>query len=117
MIPSLTPNLTYLVLVVAVAFEVVGTTFLQQSQQFTRLWPTVGVAVNYALAFFCLSYVLRTMPVGIAYALWSGLGIIFVSMIGLVVFRQRLDLPAMIGLGLIIAGILVVNLFSRSTGH
>ncbi|MBY6090068.1 SMR family transporter [Maritimibacter alkaliphilus] len=108
---------TYLTLAIAVAFEVVGTTFLQASQQFTRLVPTIMVAVCYAAAFYFLAQVLKTMPVGVAYAIWSGLGILMVSAIGLVVFGQKLDLPAVIGLMLIVAGILVVNLFSNATTH
>ena len=108
---------TYSALVVAIVFEVIGTTFLKQTAQFTRLWPTVFSLTSYAAAFYLLSMVLRTMPVGIAYAIWSGLGIVFVSLIGWVVFRQSLDLPAMIGLGMIVAGIIVVNVFSNSITH
>ncbi|MEI4486048.1 multidrug efflux SMR transporter [Frigidibacter sp. MR17.14] len=113
----MTPVATYAILVIAIAFEVVGTTFLQQSQQFTRTLPTLGVAVSYAAAFWCLSIVLKTMPVGVAYAIWSGLGIVLISLIGLVVFRQRLDTAALVGLGFIVTGILIVNLFSKSVSH
>nr|WP_222857422.1 SMR family transporter [Rhizobium wenxiniae] len=101
----------------AIALEVVGTTLLQQSQQFTRLLPTLGMALCYGAAFFFLSITLREMPVGIAYALWSGFGIVLISAIGVVLFRQSLDLAAIIGLGLIISGVIVVNLFSKSVSH
>jgi len=107
----------YIVLGIAIALEVVGTSLLQQSKQFTRLLPTVGMALCYLASFYMLSLVLRSLPLGIAYAIWSALGIVLVALIGLVAFGQRLDLPAVIGLGLIIAGVIVVNLFSKSIGH
>ena len=109
--------ITYAALFLAVAFEVAGTTLLQQTQQFTRLMPSIGCLVCYAVAFYLLSFALKTLPVGIAYALWSGFGIVLVSAIGWFVFRQSLDLPAVIGLSLIIAGIAVVNLFSKTVPH
>ncbi|MCB5201400.1 multidrug efflux SMR transporter [Neorhizobium sp. T786] len=109
--------LTYGSLAVAIVLEVIGTTFLQQSQQFTRPLPTVLMAVCYLAAFYLLSIVLRTLPVGIAYGIWSGLGIVLVSAVGVFVFRQTLDLAAMIGLGLIVAGVVVVNVFSSSVSH
>ncbi|WP_346269232.1 DMT family transporter [Rhizobium wenxiniae] len=109
--------ITYGSLFTAIALEVVGTTLLQQSQQFTRLLPTLGMALCYGAAFFFLSITLREMPVGIAYALWSGFGIVLISAIGVVLFRQSLDLAAIIGLGLIISGVIVVNLFSKSVSH
>ncbi|MCQ0969993.1 SMR family transporter [Paracoccus sp. TK19116] len=111
------PILTYFTLIVAIALEVVGTSFLQRSEQFTRLLPTLMMAVCYAGSFFFLSQVLRVMPLGVAYAIWSGLGIVFVSMIGLLVFGQRLDAAAIIGLTLIVVGVVVVNLFSTSVRH
>lgn len=107
----------YLYLFFAVLAETIGTTALQASAQFTRFWPSVLVVVAYGLSFFLLSHTLKFMPVGIVYALWSGLGIIFIAMIGFVVFGQKLDLAALVGLGLIIAGILVINLLSNSTQH
>jgi small multidrug resistance pump len=87
------------------------------SQQFTRIGPTVLLVACYASSFYLLSMTLKSMPVGIAYAIWSALGIVLISTVGLVYFKQRLDLAAMIGLGLIIAGVLVVNLFSKSVSH
>ncbi len=108
---------TWAALLGAIALEVAGTTMLQASQQFTRPWPTAGMAVCYGLAFYLLSIALRQMPVGIAYAIWSGLGVVLISVIGTVVFRQRLDLPAMVGLAMIVGGVMVINLFSKTVGH
>lgn len=107
----------YIYLILAVLFETIGTTALQASQQFTRFWPTVLVVLAYGVAFYLLGMALKFIPVGVAYAIWSGLGIVFISCIGFAVFGQRLDLPAVIGLGLIIAGILVIHLLSNSTQH
>ncbi|MCB1359290.1 MAG: QacE family quaternary ammonium compound efflux SMR transporter [Maritimibacter sp.] len=107
----------YLILFLAVAAETVGTSALQASQQFTRLGPSILVIVAYAISFALLGWVLKFMPVGIAYAMWSGLGIVFIALIGLVVFGQRLDLPAIFGMALILAGILVIHLFSGAAAH
>lgn len=112
MVPS-----SYLILGLAIAMEVIGTTALKASDGFTRLVPSLITGVAYAASFYALSLALKTIPVGVAYAIWSGIGIVLISVVGWVVFRQRLDLPAMLGMGLIIAGVLVVNLFSKSTGH
>ncbi len=107
----------YLYLGIAIVFEVIGTSALQASQQFTRLGPSIIVVTSYALAFYFLSMTLAVIPVGIAYAIWSGLGIVLISVIGVLLFHQTLDWPAILGLGLIIAGVLVVNVFSKSVGH
>ena len=107
----------YFILFLAVAAETVGTSALQASQQFTRLGPSILVVVAYAVSFFLLAWVLRFMPVGIAYAMWSGLGIVFIALIGLAVFGQRLDLPAILGMALILSGILVIHLFSSTAPH
>ncbi|TDR35661.1 MULTISPECIES: DMT family transporter [Pseudomonadota] len=109
--------LTYLYLFVAIIFEVVATTALKQADGFTRLAPSLVTVVGYALAFYFLALTLRTMPVGIVYAIWSGAGIILITAIGWILFRQALDLPALVGMGLILAGVLVINLFSRSVVH
>ncbi len=109
--------LHYLYLTLAVLFETIGTTALQASQQFTRVGPTILVIVAYGAAFYLLGLTLKFMPVGVVYAIWSGLGIVFIACIGFVVFGQRLDLPAVVGLGLIIAGILVIHLLSNTTQH
>ena len=102
----------WLTLILAVAAETVGTTALEASRQFTRPGPTPIVVVGYGLAFWLLSLTLRTMPVGIVYGLWSGLGVVLIALIGWLVFGQRLDGPAVLGLGLILAGVLVIHLFS-----
>ncbi len=107
----------YLYLGIAIVAEVIATTALKASDSFSRLWPSLIVVVGYGIAFYCLSLTLKSIPTGIAYAIWSGVGIVLISLLGWVVHRQTLDLPAILGLGLIIAGVLVVNLFSKSTAH
>lgn len=107
----------YLVLIFAVIAETIGTSALQASQQFTRFWPSVTVVVAYSISFALLAWVLKFMPVGIAYALWSGLGIVMIAGIGYAVFGQKLDLAAVLGLALIVAGIVVINVFSASSTH
>lgn len=109
--------LHYVYLFLAVVFETIGTTALQASQQFTKLGPTLLVVIAYGAAFYLLGLTLKFMPVGVVYAIWSGLGIVCIAAIGFVVFGQRLDAPAIIGLGLIIAGILIIHLLSNSTQH
>lgn len=108
--------MTYLYLFIAIVAEVIATSCLKASESFTRLWPAVATVAGYGIAFYFLTLVLRTMPTGIAYAIWSGVGIVLISVVGWVVFKQKLDLPAMLGLGLIIAGVLVVNLFPKRSG-
>src|SRR5690606_15891567 len=109
--------MTYGALSIAIVLEVIGTTMLQKSEQFTRLVPTLTLAVCYLSAFYFLSIVLKSMPVGLAYAIWSGLGILLISIIGYVMFDQKLDLAAIIGLGLIVLGVIIVNGFSKSISH
>lgn len=107
----------YLLLILAVAAETVGTSALQASQQFTRLGPTILVIVAYVISFYLLALTLKYMPVGIMYALWSGLGIIFIALIGWLYFGQVLDAPAIFGIALITAGIVVLNVFSKTSLH
>jgi len=107
----------YLYLGVAIVSEVIGTSALKASDGFTRLWPSALTVLAFASAFYCLSHVLKVLPTGIAYAIWSGVGIVLISLISWVVFKQVLDTAAVIGMGLIIAGVLVINLFSRSGVH
>jgi small multidrug resistance pump len=109
--------LNYIYLIVAVVFEVIATTALKQTEGFTRLVPSLVSIGGYALAFYFLSLPLRTMPVGVVYALWCGAGIIFITAIGWVWFRQVLDLPALAGMGLIMAGVIVINLWSKTVVH
>ena len=107
----------YLYLLIAVIAETVGTSSLQASQQFTRFWPSVFVVLAYSVSFYLLALTLKYMPVGIMYAIWSGLGIILISLIAYFYFGQRLDLPAILGLGMIVAGIVVINVFSKTALH
>jgi small multidrug resistance pump len=107
----------YIWLFFAILTETLGTTALQASQQFTRLWPSVAVVVFYGLSFYCMSFALRAMPVGIVYAIWSGLGIVLIAGIGYVLFGQKLDGPAIIGLAMIISGIVIIHLFSQTSTH
>lgn len=104
--------MAFLYLALAIVAEVVATSALKATEGFTRPGPTLIVVVGYAIAFYMLSLVLRTMPVGIAYAIWAGLGIVLVALVGLVVYGQRPDLPAVIGIGLIVAGVVTIQLFS-----
>lgn len=107
----------YLFLAIAIVFEVIATALLIKTEQFTRLIPTILVALLYGSSFYFLSLSLKVIPVGIAYAIWSAVGIVFIALIGLVFFKQSLDLPAVLGLSLIIAGVLVINLLSKSVTH
>lgn len=107
----------YLALGAAITLEVIGTSALQASRQFTRPLPVVIMLVGYLSAFYFLSLALRAIPVGIAYAIWSGLGIVMISLIGLFVFKQKLDMPALLGIGLIVSGVAVLNVFSKSISH
>lgn len=108
---------TYLILILAVAAETIGTSALQASQQFSKLLPSVLVVIAYGTSFWLLSLTLKTLPVGVVYALWSGLGIVLIAIIGYLVFGQKLDWPAVLGIAMILAGILVINLFSKTAGH
>jgi multidrug transporter EmrE-like cation transporter len=101
----------------AIVAEVIGTTALKASESFTRLGPSLVVVVGYGVAFYCLSVVLKSMPVGVAYAVWSGLGIALITLVAYVVYGQRIDLAGVIGMFLIIAGVVVLNVFSRSSMH
>ena len=107
----------FVYLFIAVIAETVGTSAIQASKQFTRFWPSVVVVIGFAIAFYFLSLTLKTMPVGIMYAMWSGLGIVLISLIGLFVFGQKLDLPALLGMAMIVAGIVIIHLFSTTSTH
>jgi small multidrug resistance pump len=108
--------LPYLYLTFAIAFEVIGTSALK-ADSFTRLLPSLVCAFAYAVSFLLLALSLRTIPVGIAYAMWAGLGIVLIAAIGWLWFKEPLDLPAFIGLSLIVGGVVVVNAFSRVLPH
>ena len=108
---------TYIYLLIAVAFEAFGSACLQASQQFTRLWPSIGVFVGFGAAFYFFALVLKVLPLGITYALWSGIGMVMIAGAGWVLFGQKLDFWGFIGISLIICGILVINLLSKSATH
>lgn len=101
----------------AIFCEIIATSALKSAEGFTRPVPTALVLVGYGIAFYCLSVALRTIPVGIAYAVWSGVGIVAISLIGLFWYRQTIDAAGLIGMGLIVAGVLVINLFSQTAQH
>lgn len=107
----------YLALGIAIVSEVIATSALRASDGFSRLWPSLIVVAGYGLAFFFLSVTLKSIPVGIAYAIWSGLGVVLISVAAWVLFGQKLDAPAVIGMGLIVAGVVVLNVFSKSSAH
>ena len=104
-------------LFIAIVGEVIATSFLRASAGFTQLIPSIVVVVGYGITFYFFSLALQTIPVGVGYAIWSGVGIILVSIIAYFAYGQTLDLPALIGIGLILAGVLVINLFSQSSTH
>ncbi|WP_295468086.1 SMR family transporter [uncultured Pseudomonas sp.] len=107
----------YIYLAIAIAAEVVATTSMKAVSGFSKPLPLILVIGGYALAFSMLTLVVRSIPVGIAYAIWAGLGIVLVSIAAAFLYNQKLDLPAMLGMGLIVAGVVVIQLFSGSTGH
>jgi len=107
----------YLFLLLAILFETVATSSLKASEQFTKLIPSLITVIGYIAAFYFLSLTLKTIPVGIAYAIWSGIGIVLITLAGIFLFKQVPDLPAIIGLLLIIAGVVVINVFSKTTAH
>jgi len=104
--------MSYLYLVIAIVAEVIGTSALKATEGFTRPLPSLVVVVGYAAAFYFLSLTLKVIPVGIAYAIWSGVGVALITLIGWVLFKQRLDAPALAGLALIVAGVVVIQVFS-----
>jgi len=107
----------YELLACAIISEVIGSTFLVKSEGFSKLVPSLVVVVLFSLAFYLLSQVIKVIPLGIAYAIWAGVGIVLTALIGYFIFRQNLDIPAMLGIALIVAGVVVINIFSNSTGH
>ncbi len=107
----------YFHLALAIAFEILGTSALKHAQQFTRLWPSLLVVACYSLAFYQLSLSLRGIPIGIAYAIWSGVGIVCIALVQWLWFREPLDGPALVGIALILIGVVVINGFSKTVGH
>ena len=109
--------MTYLYLAIAIIAEVAATSALKASQEFTNLIPSIIVVVGYGTAFYFMTLVLRVIPVGITYAVWSGLGIVLVTIAGIFLYKQTPDIPAIIGIGLIVSGVVVINVFSRTVSH
>jgi small multidrug resistance pump len=107
----------WVALAIAIVAEVVATSTLKMTAEFTKLVPSLVVVVGYAVAFYFMTISLRVLPVGIMYAIWAGLGVVLVTVVGWVVYKQVLDLPAILGLALIIAGVVIINLFSNAVGH
>lgn len=109
--------LSYAWLAAAICAEVAGSAFLVKSEQFSRLVPSAMVVVFYGFAFYGLAQALKSMPLGFAYAIWAGLGIVLTALVGVVVFKQRLDLPAIVGIALIVTGVIVMNALSKTASH
>ncbi len=109
--------MTYLFLSLAIVAEVIATTALKLSDGFSRLLPSIITVVFYGVSFYCLSLTMRTLPTGIIYAIWSGVGIVLIATVSWLFYGQKLDLPAMLGMLLIILGVIVINLFSKSVAH
>lgn len=104
-------------LIVAIVSEVIATTALKASDSFTRPWPSLIVVIGYGMAFYFLSLCLKAMSIGVVYAIWSGLGIVLLALIGAVVYKQTLDLAAWVGIALIVLGVVVLSLYSKSVLH
>ena len=109
--------MTYLYLAIAIVAEVIATSALKASSEFTKFIPSLIVISGYAISFYFLTLTLKTLPLGITYAVWSGLGVVLISIAGILLYSETPDLPAVIGMGLIISGVLVIHLFSNSAIH
>jgi small multidrug resistance pump len=107
----------WLALAIAIVAEVIATSTMKATNEFTRFWPSLVVVIGYGTGFYFMTISMRVLPIGIMYALWSGVGILVVSIMGWVIYRQALDVPAIIGMSFIIAGVVVINVFSKSIGH
>ncbi|OOG42896.1 SMR family transporter [Polaromonas sp. A23] len=104
-------------LFVTIIAEVIATSALKASDGFRKLWPALVVIAGYGTSFFFLSLTLRHIPVGVAYAIWSGVGVVLISAVGWLLFNQKLDMPAIVGMGLIVSGVVVLNVFSKAAAH
>ena len=109
--------MSWVYLLLAIVAEVIATSALKQSDSFARLGPSLIVVLGYGAAFYLLSLTFRTMPVGVVYAIWSGVGIVLISLVGWIAFRQQLDAAAVVGIALIVAGVAVINILSKSAAH
>jgi small multidrug resistance pump len=104
-------------LLMAIVSEVIATSALKSSDGFSRPWPSVVVVIGYGISFYCLALTLRVVPMGVVYAIWSGIGIVLITLVGWLLFDQKLDLPALLGIALIAAGVIVMNVFSKTVSH
>ncbi len=109
--------MAYIYLAIAIVAEVVATSALKASEEFTKLLPSLIVIIGYGVAFYFLTLTLRTIPIGITYAVWAGLGIVLVALVGAILYKQIPDLPAIIGMVLIVAGVATIQVFSKTIGH
>lgn len=107
----------YLILAISIAAETMATSMMKATEGFTRWLPSLAVVVGYAISFYGLSQVVKTMNIGIAYAIWAGMGIFLVSILSFVIYKQRLDLPALIGMAFIVLGVVIIQIFSKSVTH
>ncbi|WP_394781109.1 DMT family transporter [Undibacterium sp.] len=107
----------WLVLALAIVAEVTATSMLKASDGFTKVWPSVVVVLGYGISFYCLALTVRVMPIGIVYAIWSGLGVTLITLFAWLFYKQVLDLPALLGMSLIVSGVIVLNIFSKSVSH
>ena len=109
--------MAYLYLALAILAEMVATSALKTSEEFTKLFPSMVVLIGYGVAFYFMTLVLRTIPIGITYAIWSGVGIILIAVIGAIFYKEIPDFPAILGMGLIVLGVVVIHLFSKTVSH
>ena len=109
--------MAYLYLVLAILAEVVATSALKATEEFTKVVPSIIVLAGYGISFYLMTLVLRTIPIGITYAVWSGIGIVLIATVGAIFYKEIPDLPAIIGMGLIVAGVVVIHLFSKTVSH
>ena len=109
--------MSYLYLAIAILTEVIATSALRATEEFTKFWPSLIVIISYALSFYFLTLTLRSIPLGVTYAVWSGIGIVLITIAGVLLYKQTPDLPAIIGMGLIISGVIVIHLFSKMKVH
>lgn len=114
---QITEIMKYLFLALAIAFEVTGSSFMKLSDGFSKLLPTVVTIISYFISFYCFSLTLKYIPLGVAYAIWGGLGIVLTALISVFVFKHALDLPAIIGMSFIVAGVIIMNFFSKTASH
>jgi len=109
--------MAYLYLTLAILTETIATSTLKASQEFTKLVPSIVVLLGYGISFYFMTLVLRSVPIGITYAVWSGVGIVLIAAVGAIFYKEIPDLPAIIGMGLIVVGVIVIHLFSKTISH